>query len=667
MKRITGARNLADLAAATVFVISVATRCGVDGATEPNSETLDSTSSSVHPVLTKMVSTAVQRARAKLREAKRHLLHDKSAEARKKVRDAKRILEATEDRATQGIAVRNIDSALKRLKAVKRDCLSAPSELKAHLTEVASKYRELKQLVLRSRPSDPEWQHAVGEVTEEWGARFEALAYDSALSSNFRGLAKNLDILGRESKVAKANGSAAARIDELSLAMGPLARALASRKATTCDTQATAAITAFAQTNGVLIRRVRDDVAKLPSSLTPRLTKERLYQLISLTVSATPARASRVFVPDVCATVVPQPAVIRTCVSFVHWRDDPYAADLLSPWEVLEVMWEFKSAIEEMSYGAATLDIEIRQSWPDVSRPTEGGEVLRLFRELFGDTSDCHWLIDYPKSDSTARGGGGVARIGPYSFNLATLIHENGHSMGYALGSGRSLNHAHDLDAADSVLFPGALEKSDYGDHYDPMGTGTMHFNAFHKEKVGWIRPMEVEWGPGAIGRYVIAAMEAPSCGHPHALKIPLPVDLTDNQFLDLCTARTSFSSNPPCPTPGTWRRTHNLAEFLYIEYRRPIGLDEDRLLGFADRGLATAAGGGVIHTATSESGGHSFLLDCTPGSRTWSGGRNDFMDALSPAGTCCNIPYLGYNICFAATDNPNLFGVTISSAFSGF
>ena len=114
---------------------------------------------------------------------------------------------------------------------------------------------------------------------------------------------------------------------------------------------------------------------------------------------------------------------------------------------------------------------------------------------------------------STIGGTPSSAWINANSPMTYTDIHELGHGFG--------LRHSHALDCEPGHVIDGPCTVNEYGDVTDMMGASTGHFNAFQKQRLGWL-------GYGASppitavessGVYTIDAYELPGTG-PKALKI---------------------------------------------------------------------------------------------------------------------------------------------------
>jgi hypothetical protein len=148
-------------------------------------------------------------------------------------------------------------------------------------------------------------------------------------------------------------------------------------------------------------------------------------------------------------------------------------------------------------------------------------------------------------------------------FDAPNIAHEFGHNLGLA--------HSHGLDCDTGPLGTTCLAQ-DYGDVADTMGNGPGHFNAFQKERLGWMDGLATVT---ASGRYALA---------PYAL--------------------------------GTGTRALKISRggdaWYYLEYRQPQGFDAP----LASIGTLTS---GVLvrkaSTAAIDGANSSFLLDTTPNS----------------------------------------------------
>ncbi len=167
------------------------------------------------------------------------------------------------------------------------------------------------------------------------------------------------------------------------------------------------------------------------------------------------------------------------------------------------------------------------------------------------------------------------------SFNFKDAAHELGHSFG--------LYHSSSLDCGAASIGSNCTV-SEYGDKFDEMGGGTYHFNAYQKERLGWLSSGTAT--PTIVtvvesGTYFIEPLETLSAGGAKALKVLKSVD--------------------PVTGDKTW---------YYVEFRQPVGFDS----ALASNG--NVVNGLLVHQATQFSNSFnlffSYLLDMTPETSTW-------------------------------------------------
>lgn len=168
--------------------------------------------------------------------------------------------------------------------------------------------------------------------------------------------------------------------------------------------------------------------------------------------------------------------------------------------------------------------------------------------------------------------------------NGSWVFHTVAHEFGHNLGS----DHAHAINC-DTTL-DGNCSYFEYGDRLDIMGGGDGHFNAFSKERLGWLNygvspPITTV---SSSGTYSIDAYELVGI-NPKALKILKSID-----------SITGIK---------TW---------YYLEFRQPVGFDSFISTGFyLNYPEPTKIPSGVIvRMGTDQSIGSSIMLDMTPGSR---------------------------------------------------
>lgn len=187
----------------------------------------------------------------------------------------------------------------------------------------------------------------------------------------------------------------------------------------------------------------------------------------------------------------------------------------------------------------------------------------------------------FPRNDACVWSG--VGSVGGASseawingrFELKVVMHELGHNLG--------LEHSRALDC-DATALGSTCTTQEYGDVADTMGnTRAGHFNAFQKERLGWLAggttpPITTAGASGsyALGAYESADMQA------KALKIPRGID------------------------PVTGART-----WYYVEYRRALGFDAVLASIYG----SNLVNGLLIRTATDGDARSSMLLDMTAGS----------------------------------------------------
>lgn len=151
------------------------------------------------------------------------------------------------------------------------------------------------------------------------------------------------------------------------------------------------------------------------------------------------------------------------------------------------------------------------------------------------------------------------------ALDLATMAHELGHNFGN--------HHANFLNCGDVSISESGCTSIEYGDSYDVMGgvypNLVYDFNAAHKEYLGWFDLANVKTITEA-GNYELEPIETNTTGL-KAIKIP---------------------------------RGNN--DFLYVEYRQPIGFDKSVP-------IADVYEGALLHVLVPPRTG---LIDPTPGDR---------------------------------------------------
>lgn len=149
--------------------------------------------------------------------------------------------------------------------------------------------------------------------------------------------------------------------------------------------------------------------------------------------------------------------------------------------------------------------------------------------------------------------------------NIYNLGHELGHNFGN--------NHARFINCGDVSWADSGCTELEYGDRYDVMGSGHAgHFNAPHKEQVGWLTGDELT-SVSSSGTYTITPMAGLAAGV-KALKIPRGPGLS-----------------------------------VYVEYRQPIGADT----GLDVSPVSNIFTGALLHSAANDRIDYPYLLDAIP------------------------------------------------------
>jgi hypothetical protein len=201
------------------------------------------------------------------------------------------------------------------------------------------------------------------------------------------------------------------------------------------------------------------------------------------------------------------------------------------------------------------------------------------------------------------------------SLALRVAAHELGHNLG--------VYHSNALECGDTTL-GASCSTIEYGDPADIMGNSGLvaHFNAFQKERMGWLNygsslPIVTVQGDGV---YSIEPYTGTGTGA-KALKILKSVE------------------------PTTGRRT-----FYYVEQRVATGQDS----ALSSRpGLTN---GVMIHTGSESTGNSSFALDMTPETSAWT-------DAALPVGRSFTDPDSGLTI---TTLSVGASGATVNVQLGG-
>jgi hypothetical protein len=279
---------------------------------------------------------------------------------------------------------------------------------------------------------------------------------------------------------------------------------------------------------------------------------------------------------------------IKTAVILVNFTDAaapsnaPAELDQLVFGKVSDFYWEAsyqKTFLGGDTFGWFTIPVSTTQcTWDKVA--SEGNRAAAAAGANLSSYTTFVYL--FPTASACINGGGGdigpngehrVFVNGASGFTEQMISHELGHQLG--------LQHSDGLDCDVSALGNTCVQRG-YTDTADTMG-GHGHFNAFQKERLGWLNAAGAPpiTTVSASGRYAIERYETPGTGA-KALKILKSVDPVSGQ--------------------KTW---------YYLEYRQPIGFDS------VLAGLGNLTTGVQVRTGTLTAGGigTSLLLDMTASS----------------------------------------------------
>ena len=202
-----------------------------------------------------------------------------------------------------------------------------------------------------------------------------------------------------------------------------------------------------------------------------------------------------------------------------------------------------------------------------------------------------------------------------YLTNSDAVVSVAGHEMGHSLG----LMHANTRDYGSLPLGEVGVSGVDveYADIYDLMGFSYRvngqfilgHFNAQHKTQLGWLTIDSDYLDIESSGTYVLSPYSA--AGGVKAVRV---------------------------------RRGIGINEWLWLEYRQPVGLFDSTLSLYSP---AVYGGALVHHESPSNYAGETYLLDFAP-----DGTPNDFQDAPLPSGEGWDDPYTDLSLQTSVSDN---------------
>jgi hypothetical protein len=277
----------------------------------------------------------------------------------------------------------------------------------------------------------------------------------------------------------------------------------------------------------------------------------------------------------------------RTLVLLVNFQDDPFS----EPWTQAEaadvVFGQTNDFFLENSTGLTWLSGDVH-GWYTIPVDSTTCDIAAI--EEHGNQAAIADGVDLASYQRIAYfhtrngcGWSGVASLGgePTRALMNGTIDPKivGHEFGHTLG----LDHAHGLECGSETLGTNC-ENWEYADSLDIMGSKVAHFNAFHKERLGWLGSEQI-LTIETNGSYALEPYSAPQATDPKTLKILKDMD------------------------PVTGLRT-----WYYVEYRQAIGFDHIIVTDPAFNS-DNILNGVVIRIGTESDEQSSNMLDMTPGS----------------------------------------------------
>ncbi|KFZ38828.1 peptidase M11 [Shewanella mangrovi] len=287
----------------------------------------------------------------------------------------------------------------------------------------------------------------------------------------------------------------------------------------------------------------------------------------------------------VSSTITPISGNHTLLVAEVNFAINPIVR--LTETEIQDLLFNQSAAFySENSYGAmslsgdttspVTVDVDVSVCNTDAVAAAADSELSARGFNLDNYDHIMYLIPTHPKCTWSGKANVVGKRSWIKRVQLSTINHELGHNLG--------LYHANKKDCGDVTTADSSqCTVSEYGDYLSAMsGTSTpKHFNAFHKEQLGWLSGDRIETVTSDT-RVTLSPVEAEG-NFPLLAKIPNGKDAAGN------------------------------ALYYYIEYRQATGFDSS---------LATEAGsmldGIRLREGADNNAASSYLLDPTPNSTAY-------------------------------------------------
>ena len=292
-------------------------------------------------------------------------------------------------------------------------------------------------------------------------------------------------------------------------------------------------------------------------------------------------------------TSIPVPNTFGTeyvLVILVNFQDD-----VVQPYDIAEAQSVFfgtaNSFFQENSYGQTSLTgdvvgwytIPVSVTTCDTSQIATAAQNAATAAGV-NLSAYSRYVYAFPENDTCGFAGASYVGGKPSQSWINGVL--DTHVVNHELGHGFGLWHSHSLDCGTTATICSSGTTVEYGDLMDVMGTpqtAAPHYNAYQKERLGWLNygsSPAIQTVTGS-GTYTINPYELASSG-PNALKV--------------------LQSTNPTTGAKTW---------YYLEARQAIGFDS--FLTNSIYYTQNETTGVLFHLGTDGNGNSSEVLDTTP------------------------------------------------------